>query len=210
MEHMHRLCVKASGNYLGVVQFFSRLVLPNLRFLENPRNVRPAFSPMLSSARRVESLTMHITGSIPELVEALRLMPILQDLRLICPDANNDGLPELLALLTAGVDTDGPDLCPRLRLIALKNVVLLSDGALLKFIQARTGPHLRDIVHLATVRVEFLRPMEVDILPPLRELLAAGLEVTLDYKPDPRPTYSPSDGLELHSTDFANAWSDQW
>ncbi|KAJ7267343.1 hypothetical protein C8J57DRAFT_1616042 [Mycena rebaudengoi] len=212
IEHLQRLCVKAGGDYFGLVQFFSRLVLPNLRVLvvENPGSVSLAFGPMLSSARLVESLTTCITASITGLVDVLQLMPMLQDLRLINPDANNvDGLPELIALLT---DTagDSPVLCPRLRRIALKNAAILSDSALLKFIQARTGSHLRDIAHLATVRVEFLRAMEFDILPPLRELLAAGLKVTLDYKPYPRPTYSPSDSLELLGADFANARPVEW
>ncbi|KAJ7267332.1 hypothetical protein C8J57DRAFT_1327407 [Mycena rebaudengoi] len=85
----------------------------------------------------------------------------------------------------------------QLRHIFLRNIRILSDSALLKFIQARTGPHLHDVAHLTIVRVEFLHPMEVDILPPLREFLAAGLKVTWDYKPaaEPGPTYSPSEGL---------------
>jgi hypothetical protein len=160
---------------------------------------------MLSSAPLVEFLTILSSLSIDFLLQALRLMPMLQELRLV----ENQDPPfdadhrELIDRLTPVGHPDGPIICPRLRRIVLRKVWLLSDDTLLKFIQARTGPHLRDVAHLASVHVEFLRPIEVDILPPLGDLLTAGtLEVALQY---PRwPTYSPSDGLVLHRADFAN------
>jgi hypothetical protein len=45
--------------------------------------------------------------------------------------------------------------------------------------------------------------MQVDIIPPLRQLLAAGLEVSLkydefDFMTADRMPYSPSEGIELH------------
>jgi hypothetical protein len=214
MEHIQHLCVTVVGDIDGLVVFFRKLDFPNLRSLEYTsfENVQLAFLPMLSSARSVESLTIVSSPSMTDLAVALRSMPMLQELRLAnppnhVPDQDSDWRvhrhDELITLLTPEADA-GSVASPQLQRITLRKVQVLSDGALLKFIQARTGPHLRDIVHLAAVHVQFFRPMEIDILPPLRELLAAGLEVTLDYQPTPGPSYWPFEGLESHDADFAH------
>ncbi|KAJ7267344.1 hypothetical protein C8J57DRAFT_364296 [Mycena rebaudengoi] len=219
MEHLQYLSLETSGEE-SLSPFCENLQLPNLRFLEycDFGDVRLRFLPILSTAHLVESLSIQSRPSITDLVEALRLMPMLLDLRLEDGPVRilaGQGWPvdyghdELVALLTPGADADGPVLSPQLRRIVLRNVQALSEDALLKFLQARTSPHLRDIAHLSTVRVQFLRRMEVDIFPPLHERLAAGLEVTLDYEPDPR-MYSPSEGLEAHSAEFANTRPVEW
>ncbi|KAJ7267371.1 hypothetical protein C8J57DRAFT_1327514 [Mycena rebaudengoi] len=208
MEHMQHLCVTAAGTSDGLFNFFGKLDLPSLRILEYSAQggIRLAFLPMLSSAHFVESLTILSAPLITDLVAALRLMPMLKELSLAATPPLSLGSvhDELVTALTPVADADDPVVSPLLQRIIMKNVRVLSDGALLKFIQARTGPHLRDIVHLAAVHVHFLRPMEVDILSPLRALLATGLEVTLDYQHTPRPLYSPFEGVELHNADFAH------
>ncbi|KAJ7267387.1 hypothetical protein C8J57DRAFT_1616110 [Mycena rebaudengoi] len=172
MKYIRELRVTANGHMDGLSKFFEKMVLPSLRSLEY-KSDSVAFLPLLCSANVVERLTLQESLLTTNLVEVLRLMPMLQELRLaeepveVSPSGHwpfPDG--QLLPLLSAVADAGDPVLCPWLRRIHLKNFEQLSDKALLEFILARTGTHLSgDTAHLASVRVEFHRAMEFDIIP---------------------------------------------
>ncbi|KAJ7269871.1 hypothetical protein C8J57DRAFT_1468805 [Mycena rebaudengoi] len=203
MEYMQELRVTCGGNSLS--SFFEKLVVPNLHCLEYQHYCDQfAVLPLFSSAFVIESLTLHEPHPIIWLVEALRQLPMFQELRLgyepfeLIPE--DIWIPEgqIVALLTPGKDIDPQAiLCPRLRRIQMQNVSRMPETALLEFIQVRTGSDLRHVAHLSSVRVEFSQEMTVDIIPPLRHLLAAGLEVSLQYV-QPSGFYSPSEGTESH------------
>ncbi|KAJ7267402.1 hypothetical protein C8J57DRAFT_1327628 [Mycena rebaudengoi] len=191
LEYMQELRITVHGS--GQLNFFEKLVLPNLRCLEYASASEMSLMPLLSSARSVESLTL-LWAPVRDLASALRLMPMLQELRLAYV-ALSDSV-DLFQPLTAA----DPPLCPQLQRISLRGIQAVSDIALLDFIQARTNLHLLNVAHLASRHH-----------PPLQPLIDTGLDVALVYSvveavrdiysPD---IYSPSEGLEPHLSDFAS------
>ncbi|KAJ7267396.1 hypothetical protein C8J57DRAFT_1327614, partial [Mycena rebaudengoi] len=197
LEHMQELRITVRGS--GQLSFFEKLVLPNLRCLEYASPNEMSLMPLLSSARSVESFTL-VWAPGRDLVSALRLMPMLQELRLSSVALSDSA--DLFQPLTAA----DPPLCPQLQRISLRGIKAVSDIALLDFIQARTNLHLLNVAHLANVHVEFGPPMQVDIIPPLQPLIDTGLDVALVYSAvaPVRDMYLPSEGLEPHLSDFAS------
>ncbi|KAJ7939459.1 hypothetical protein B0H13DRAFT_1850754 [Mycena leptocephala] len=77
-----------------------------------------------------------------------------------------------------------------------------SDEMLLRFVQSRTNPQLRDVARLSHVVAEFDRPMDSDILPDLQDAIAAGLIISLSHhtvQSSSIHSYSPLEGTD----DFA-------
>ncbi|KAJ7267867.1 hypothetical protein C8J57DRAFT_352329 [Mycena rebaudengoi] len=92
---------------------------------------------------------------------------------------------QLIPLLTPRVDPNSEIMCPNLQHIRLNFFRALSDVALLEFIQSRTGTDIRDMAHLSSVRVQFSRDMQIDIIPQLQDSISKGLSVALAYFPPP-------------------------
>jgi hypothetical protein len=199
---MQDLRVSVGYNNTGLLSLFAMLKMPNLRLLEyitpagrSDDQIMP-FLPLLSSAHSVDLFTYNGYCWTPRLVHALQLMPMLQELRLTQEPASISPATQLVPLLTSD-----SGLCPQLRYIHLKALSTLSEPDLLKFIQARTGPHLHNVAHLASVRAQFYRTMVVDIMTPLRQLVAEGLDVSLIYQKD--PGWDASDSIQSYSSDLA-------
>ncbi|KAJ7253518.1 hypothetical protein C8J57DRAFT_1722408 [Mycena rebaudengoi] len=195
MEHLRNLCVRSAG---GGPRFFEALVLPNLRRLEYTGSPELNFLPLLSSAHSVECLVLDSQPFTTALLDVLRLTPMLEELDLAGDPTTLSADPEItwlvpdgqfIPLLTPHAESEFTTVCPRLQRITLMRFSTLSDAALLEFILARKG--------LARIDVLFDRKMQVDIVPSVQHLLAAGLSLSVEYQPlsliNP---YSPSEVIE--------------
>ncbi|KAJ7253527.1 hypothetical protein C8J57DRAFT_1348365 [Mycena rebaudengoi] len=221
MEHLRELHIMGAGAHLA--RFFEPLVVPGLRSLEFSGQTRGSVLPfhsLLSSAHSVEHFGLSaVNVTTDSLVDVLRLMPMLRSLHVsheqlatpLDPAALSPPIPDarLITLLTPRPESDSI-LCPQLQLVALRLFRVLSDTALLEFIQARTGRNLRGVAHLSSIRGLFNRKMQVDIIPPLQHLIDAGLQVSLDYKTldNPSRVYSPLESITPPSdfSSFISAW----
>ncbi|KAJ7253484.1 hypothetical protein C8J57DRAFT_1137234 [Mycena rebaudengoi] len=205
MEHLRYLCVSSFGSD-GVTHFFEALELPNLRCLEYGGILELHFLPLLTSAHSVECLILHSAAFTAALLDVLRLTPMLEELditgdtRMPSPDpAVPWTVPDggFIPLLTPQAQSDFTVVCPRLQRISLRAFNSLSDTALLEFIIARTDPQRGGVTPLSRIFAQFTREMEVDIMPSLQPLLAAGLALSVEYRPPPPiHRYSPSEAIE--------------
>ncbi|KAJ7253540.1 hypothetical protein C8J57DRAFT_1473857 [Mycena rebaudengoi] len=200
LEHLRNLCVRSAGN--GGTRFFEILVLPNLRRLEYSGQSDPHFHflPLLSSAHSVECLVILNSQTLTAaLLDVLRLTPLLEELVLSGePTLSSEdpdipwGVPDgqFIPLLTPQAESEFAVVCPRLQRVTLLEFYALSDMALLGFILARKG--------LSWIDVLFNRTMQSDIIPPLQHLIAAGLTLSVQYRPPPAfmPAYSPSEIID--------------
>ncbi|KAJ7253552.1 hypothetical protein C8J57DRAFT_1722440 [Mycena rebaudengoi] len=198
LEHLRNLRVSCAGN--GVTRFFESLVLPNLRRLEYTGSRGLDFLPLLSSAHSVECLAiLHSQPLTTTLLNVLRLTPMLEELHIsgeptiLFEDPENPwGVPDgqFIPLLTSQAESEFAVVCPRLQRVSLLEFNALSDTALLDFILARKG--------LSWIDVLFNRTMQSDIIPPLQHLIAAGLTLSVQYRPNRTriPTYSPSEIID--------------
>ncbi|KAJ6598524.1 hypothetical protein B0H10DRAFT_2441478 [Mycena sp. CBHHK59/15] len=226
LDHLSQLCVYGQSHVSA--SFFRALVLPSLRRLEYASfNVELGhsfpFLNLLSPDNCLEHLTLDLWELPAESVlEALRLVPMLQELRMtqdwMLPPANESGDPDDEsgdAVNWDGLDESGYNirgaqsvlthvsqepaemLCPRLQSIHLLHASISDDG-LLEFIRSRTG-------QLSRVHVEFDRPMQVDIMPSLQVLIDNSLNVSLHYNYHPPfvPRYHPSHGNQLPDEEWA-------
>jgi hypothetical protein len=144
-------------------------------------------------------------ASTTALLDVLRLTPMLEELtlfddtRMPSTDPGNpwwvpDG--QLIPLLTPQTESDSSVICPRLQRIRMMGCSVLSDTALLDFILARMSPQFIGVAPLSEIRARFARKIQVDIMPSLQPLLAAGLAISVEYQPDPYlPQYSPSETI---------------
>ncbi|KAJ6619993.1 hypothetical protein B0H10DRAFT_2023240 [Mycena sp. CBHHK59/15] len=208
MEHLSRL--RVTDPRCTTETLFQHLVLPQLRILEficsrTTLLTRPLpFASIFSSADRLECL--HITQgsgalSTSSLVEVLALAPMLQELHMI-GEPSMEGTPnpadnpvDLITMLTPGAVGAAIILCPELQRVKLERFRDVTDSTLLEFIQARTGPHPQDVAHLSSVDVWFDREQQADIFPPLQNVIATGLKLSVVYDPPTRPLYSPFEAL---------------
>ncbi|KAJ7253554.1 hypothetical protein C8J57DRAFT_1659727 [Mycena rebaudengoi] len=184
----------------GVTRFFESLVLPNLRRLEYTGSRGLDFLPLLSSAHSVECLIILKSRPLTTiLLDVLRLTPMLEELHIsgepTMPSEDPEtpwGVPDgqFIPLLTSQAESEFAVVCPRLQRVTLVGFNALSDTALLRFILARKG--------LSWIDVLFNRAMQSDIIPPLQHLLAAGLTLSVQYRPPPAlmPAYSPSEIID--------------
>jgi hypothetical protein len=204
MEHLRYLRVTSFGPS-GATHFFEALVLPNLRCLEYSGLIELDFLPLLTSAHSVECLILHSAAFTAALLDILRLTPMLEELditgdtRMPSPDPGPWTVPDggFIPLLTPQAKSDSTVVCPRLQRISLRAFNSLSDTALLEFILARTDPQLGGVTPLSRIFAQFTREMEVDIVASLQPLLAAGLALSVEYRPPPpMHRYSPSEAIE--------------
>ncbi|KAJ7274871.1 hypothetical protein C8J57DRAFT_1224435 [Mycena rebaudengoi] len=195
---LRHLCVRSTGH--GATHFFETLILPDLRRLEYSGQPELHFLPLLTSAHSVECLILNSMALTTALLDVLRLTPILEELTLFDEPSIDPGNPwrvpdgQLIPLLTPQAESDSTVICPRLQRIKLMECSALSDTALLDFILARTSPRFIGVAPLSEIRVRFARKIQVDIMPSLQPLLAAGLAISVEYQPDTyMPQYSPSE-----------------
>ncbi|KAJ7231323.1 hypothetical protein C8J57DRAFT_1581030 [Mycena rebaudengoi] len=197
MEQLQQLYV-TGGNQGSAPPFFSRLELPVLRRLEYQGNTSirdplPLLS-LLASTNMLESLDLKVHGlTVASLLECLRLVPTLQELQLVQdlkptvdpsqgvrldPDSGRLILPEdrssIIALLTPRPDDAGAMLCPQLRRVSLQQFRQVADPVFFEFIRSRAGT-------LSEFRASLIRGKNMDIIPPLQDLIADGLKVSLEY-----------------------------
>ncbi|KAJ7260107.1 hypothetical protein C8J57DRAFT_1184678 [Mycena rebaudengoi] len=199
MERLQQLYV-TGGHHESAPPFFSRLELPVLRRLEYQGNasIRDPlpFLPLLASTNTLESLGLNAPGlTVASVLDGLRLVPTLQELQLVedpkpavdptqgaSLDLTSGRLlfPEdrssIIALLMARPDDTGAMLCPQLRRVSLQRFRQVTDKVLLEFIRARAGT-------LSDFRASFFRGKHMEIIPPLQDLIADGLKVSLEYTP---------------------------
>ncbi|KAJ6561748.1 hypothetical protein B0H19DRAFT_1068488 [Mycena capillaripes] len=231
MQHLRRLSVV---DYMQLTaDFFQNLDLPNLRSLEYSANhvERFLFRPLFTSDHNIQCLRLqvpHVTGEA--MIDCLHLMPGLRELSLshdpFSPEAESDTDPD------AGADTESPTpeialesdfwksftpttqnldsvLCPQLRVVNFLQFTHVSDQILLEFLRARTGSRFPGIAQLSKAHIQFIRPMEFDIVPELREAIRHGVDFALRYAHWP-PGYSPSQGNREHMGEgesFAHNWA---
>ncbi|KAJ7809870.1 hypothetical protein B0H14DRAFT_2865017 [Mycena olivaceomarginata] len=180
--------------------FFSRISLPNLRSFYLDRGYNVDITHLIPSPGSLERLCLDIEGlSCDNLLAALADMPLLQELVLSAEPRSREqteetniwrywksleGDGEFLTHLTR---RDDAALCPLLRRVDL-HLALVSDESLLQFVQSRAA--------LSSVTATVHRPVQLDIIPHLRDAIAGGLVVSLKYN-NAVPevfTYSPWEG----------------
>ncbi|KAJ6537855.1 hypothetical protein B0H19DRAFT_1181055 [Mycena capillaripes] len=162
--------------------FFKNLVLPKLRSLEytcySPDLPRSALFPALERV----SLTVDWL-STAQLIDFLRLLPLLSDLELMHEP--------MLTAHTGPLDPDfllqfAPDseliLCPSLRRLKLSNFRVMTDDTLLAFIQTRTSGSV-GFARLEAVNVHLLHESTLDLKAALRGAVDSGLQLSLQYAP---------------------------
>ncbi|KAJ6561753.1 hypothetical protein B0H19DRAFT_991736 [Mycena capillaripes] len=225
MEHLRRLSVVDSRQ--RTTDFFQNLDLPNLQSLEYTATQveRFLFRPLLTSDHNIRCLTLQVSHVTAEaMLDCLRLVPGLRELFLsgdpVSPDRDSNSLDPEPALdsefwtsFTPTAQNLGSVLCPRLKVVNFVNFVKVSDQVLLKFLQARTGSRLPGIAQLSKAHVHFQRPMEVDIIPALREMIPHGLDFALRYTrhlTGYSTGYSTSQDNQVHiegGESLAHSWS---
>ncbi|KAJ7138312.1 hypothetical protein C8R44DRAFT_342456 [Mycena epipterygia] len=200
LPHLWHFDISSRSFDTAARDLFAELLLPNLRSLRYSAPTGPQPSQLFIPLLEYMSLKVYDLYSVG-LLEVLRHIPLLTELELSEPS-----LPD------SSVDADfldhfkpGPEdvLCPNLCRLKLFNFSAVSDDALLRFIQERTGPTQGAFAPLTYVSVQLDREMEWDIRPSLQPLLAANeLELWLDYCcPDPPEPYSPWEGIDLDDDD---------
>ncbi|KAJ7913523.1 hypothetical protein B0H13DRAFT_2468585 [Mycena leptocephala] len=195
LPHLQTLIL--GGIFLLSNHTVSCLVLPKLRHLRIGRGSSEPFpyDPTHSPSSLKADIDPQSLAT-PKLVELLRHFPTISHLRL-ASDTLPGGLASLddafLALFCTPPDT----LCPILTHLTVTNQFAgFSDAAALTFVRAR----MTMACPLQQFRVDFLRPMEVDIMPELRSFISEdGLRVDLRYTPLPWGLlpweFNPREGL---------------
>ncbi|KAJ7865549.1 hypothetical protein B0H13DRAFT_2067675 [Mycena leptocephala] len=178
-----------------VPHFIGSIILPNLRSFYCYDDIRLPTSPLVDLYFRWTHPS-NVSGSV--LVAALADMPSLQELQVLrepsnLPDRSAD--PHFLTHLTTPPNRVTPVVCPRLRCLELEKFDALT-GPLLQFIHAKRGEQLQTIVPLSRFSCVFERSQRRDIIPDLQDAIAAGLVLDLKYRPLPRVTYSPLEGID--------------
>ncbi|KAJ6561864.1 hypothetical protein B0H19DRAFT_1142877 [Mycena capillaripes] len=146
------------------------------------------------------------------MIDCLRLVPGLRELFLFYdtfsatnPDTDSDTDP----LIPTAQNLDSV-LCPQLQVVNFMQFFHVSDQMLLEFLRARTGSRFPGIAQLSKAHVHFMRPIEVDIVPELREaIIPHGDDFALRYAPRPLG-YSPSQDNREHvgeGESFTHDWA---
>jgi hypothetical protein len=186
--------------------FFEMLSLPSLQHFKYSGHTSVPFKSILTQAQ-IESLELALSR-VGLISECLPLLTTLKRFTLsevffrwqfpqhVSPALDND----LLILLTP-LAGSGECLCPRLEEVRFYGCAEISDDAICPFLTARTSSTslYPQIAHLKLARFSFWRQRNVDISPQLLPLMEEGLEVHLDYLPDPPPDdrCSPWRGLRV-------------
>jgi len=143
------------------------------------------------------------------LIGCLRLVPALREL-IIYSDTFSSGAPDLPDLrvwtsLTPTADNLDNLLCPKLQSVKFLGFNATPDSVLLAFVRARTESHFIKVSHLSSVRAQFWRPRQMDIVPALHQAIANGLDLSLLYAP-PIVDDSPSQDNLAYTTGGEALW----
>ncbi|KAF8213950.1 hypothetical protein K438DRAFT_1802613 [Mycena galopus ATCC 62051] len=163
LPHMEALVL---GGWPFFEKWLSFLVVPNLLSL------RIGEAHWGDRANSADINPIQFTSS--SLRELLQSFPMISHLRLFSSMAPSD-----IFLGDEFMELFYPphDLCPELSNITILACTGFSDTAVLAFIKARmTMP-----TPLQHLRIQFHRPMDVDIWPELQSFILDGLQVTLEY-----------------------------
>jgi hypothetical protein len=198
-----------------VPHFIGSIILPNLRSFYCYDDIRlpdiTACRSLFPLDTSLQCLRVNIGGlNSSVFVAALADMPSLQELQVLREPSDlpiHTADPHFLTHLTTPPNRVTPVVCPRLRCLELEKFDALSDETVLQFIQSRTGPLLQfihakrgeqllTIVPLSRFSCVFERSQRRDIIPELQDAIAAGLVLDLKYRPLPRVTYSPLEGID--------------
>ncbi|KAJ7759459.1 hypothetical protein DFH07DRAFT_884393 [Mycena maculata] len=160
------------------------------------------FVPLLSNIRALDSISVDVDDlTMKGFLHCVELLPCITQFRIEGGDAWSKAqrgrdtplatANEILRFLTPALAGDCP--APTLRELRVDCCHPLADDVLLNFIQLRkeAGYPIR------LVDVVFVRQMEFDVIPYLKEAVAEGLDISLKYAPTPvLPAYSPWEGLD--------------
>ncbi|KAJ7867717.1 hypothetical protein B0H14DRAFT_2439675 [Mycena olivaceomarginata] len=206
LPHLSTFLLLNNSNQGISHRFFRHLSLPNLRSFYLDSAYMVDLRKVIPSVTLMERLHLDVEGlGCENLLAALADMPLLQELALSAEPRSKEQVEEpniwrhwksvegdkdFLGHLTPNGRGPAPSLCPLLRRVDF-HLGLVSDEALLKFVQYRTGGGGT----LSSVTATFHRPVQFDIIPHLRDTIASGLVVALKYDEGPKlPTYSPLEG----------------
>ncbi|KAJ6526957.1 hypothetical protein DFH09DRAFT_1187206 [Mycena vulgaris] len=187
--------------------FFSRLSLPGLQhfklrgYCDVESHGMPSFSSFLAASPRLERLDIATnTFSKESLIDLLRGLPhTLQQLQ-ISPSGIDLVDDDLLSILTPSSEDTAP-CCPTLRVLVMEQCRMLSDAALMRFINFRMTT--KSCTPLERVQVYFTREMELDLLASLREFTDSGLHLALTYRSLPvHSELSPWLGIDVEPVDM--------
>ncbi|KAJ7253522.1 hypothetical protein C8J57DRAFT_626003 [Mycena rebaudengoi] len=203
---------------LNAIAFFEGLRIPALkRFAyRGPKyDGNLPFTSLFSVVNSVESVVIDISGLTADaFTHCFERLPSLKRLRLESGQAydpwSKQGLQtidnqnptmtinDIFRLLSPSLKAPHECLCPSLQRIESVRCEPLSDDVVLNFILLR-----KEVDHAVNhVAVIFTRQMEFNILPYLKEYIAEGLYISLEYPPPPaRVPYSPWEGLEQSGVD---------
>ncbi|KAJ7681893.1 hypothetical protein DFH06DRAFT_283797 [Mycena polygramma] len=209
LPHLTHLSI-ASHTSFQREHLFGIMSLPNLRSLvltfggvleTNVRQLLPS-TPSLEflQATGLESTALlDILSSTPTLVKLV----VSQEPRTVLDPANQSDWnlfpdPNFLTRLTPRL---GPLVCPLLDSVQLLGFNAASDEAVLQFVLSRTTAKIDAVARLAHLEVVFSRLMSFDIMPRLKDAIAGGLDISINYPSRARPnqtqnamTYSPLEG----------------
>ncbi|KAJ7765766.1 hypothetical protein B0H16DRAFT_1524304 [Mycena metata] len=205
LKFLHSLHLVPGSVNAAVPFLLDRLSLPGLRnFALRKPNVwivrddgqhdPPHLFHYIGRWNKLESLEINtILFSVTSWLQTIRGLPSTIRQLVIHDSRIGPSIETALKILTPLPEI--PAQCPALEELVILRSHSLPEAALLRFIAARmqgvSPPTLR------RVKVALDREMEVDILPNLREFIAAGLRVSITYDPPFKlPHSSPWTGLE--------------
>ncbi|KAJ6512792.1 hypothetical protein C8R45DRAFT_327316 [Mycena sanguinolenta] len=165
------------------------LIAPKLRYLQvgYQKVTAKRLPPNQGMRASIDPRYFALSG----LHELLQSFPMISHLELPSTARPHDGYGSLLDSLLAFF---GPthEFCPMLsRLVILRPSHMLSDATVLAFVKARMAM----ATPLKHIRVQFIRPMELDLMPELQSFISDGLEVVLEY-PVLQWEFKPLAGLD--------------
>ncbi|KAJ7662947.1 hypothetical protein B0H17DRAFT_1093024 [Mycena rosella] len=210
LPHLRHLSISVGPVRVGTpnaVAFFNLIVAPNLRSLAYSQlssvlGPFPFASLLAKGSLECFSLSLSDLPHNTVWADCLAAMPLVHKFRLAIngrPHLIGRGSPheDVVTQLTPSLDGSRPILCPLLQSIELTGLnETVSDQALLRLVQARTGARPRGVTQLSRVTFAFQRDMEVDILPSLEQEISLGLVVSLQYKHLFKDSYSAAQGTE--------------
>ncbi|KAJ7472724.1 hypothetical protein FB451DRAFT_1558891 [Mycena latifolia] len=178
-----------------------RMVLPELTSLEciepfGPGGLHLSFFP----APKLRALTIDgLLGVFGRFIMFVNpFPPSLETLQIRSRHHEFEGFGEI-DINDTFLQAFSPAQFPRLHTLKIYGCYEITDAGLLSYITARANSGFP--LQCFDFAFSFTRPMEVDILPDLAELVSAGLRISLTYdlrRPEPElPPYRPWEGTDL-------------
>ncbi|KAJ6515639.1 hypothetical protein C8R45DRAFT_957188 [Mycena sanguinolenta] len=188
LPHMHTLSLTGLASHAD--KWISHLFVPNLRVLRIGQVLRDKANSSTRDPLHVcaEIDTNQFTSS--GLHQLLQRFPTITHLRLASMTVPSEpaSVDDTFMMLFCPPH----DLCPMLTNLSIVACARFSDTTALAFVKARMAMP----IPLQEFRVQFDRPMEVDIMPEVRAMISNGLDLALEY-PCLRVKFAPRLGIEL-------------